>query len=56
MNDSAADLADLPLEAAEAVSESPADLAPPAGKPAPRPRYRPSEAWALRWLGPASRG
>ena len=33
---------------AESREETPAGL-----QPASRTRYRPSEAWAMRWLGPA---
>ena len=50
MNDSApstepadTDLDELPL--------APRDEAIPGFQPASRTRYRPSEAWALRWIG-----
>jgi hypothetical protein len=49
MSDSAAPTTDPVAECAEPALEA---LDAAAEAPARRPRYRPSEAWALRWLGP----
>lgn len=50
MNDAASHLPESVSEPAEPQAESRDDLVPGAQPPA-RTRYRPSEAWALRWLG-----
>jgi hypothetical protein len=52
MSDSAPPIADELIDTPEPQAET-ADEAPASRGPTSRPRYRPSEAWAMRWLGPA---
>ena len=52
MSDSASQHSEAVADAAEDSAE-PRDETTPGIQPPQRTRYRPSEAWALRWLGPA---
>lgn len=54
MNDAANHLPEVDSEVDTLPTES-RDVAVPGIQPPSRSRYRPSEAWALRWLGPPSR-
>jgi hypothetical protein len=54
MNDAASHLSESVSEPAEPQAEPRDDVAP-GMQPPSRMRYRPSEAWALRWLGNPSR-
>jgi hypothetical protein len=47
-----------PLTSEAEIEDAPAsDVAdvPPGFQPPPKSRYRPSEAWALKWLGTPTR-
>ena len=50
MSDSARHTSDADIESAEERTET-RDETTPGFQPPQRTRYRPSEAWALRWLG-----
>ena len=50
MNDAASHLPEAVSEPVEPPAESRDDVIPGIQPPS-RSRYRPSEAWALRWLG-----
>ena len=54
MNDAASHLHETDAETAEPQTE-PRDEVVPGIQPPSRSRYRPSEAWALRWLGTPGR-
>ena len=54
MNDAASHIPESVADTDEPQAEARED-AIPGIQPPSRMRYRPSEAWALRWLGPPSR-